>query len=307
MPGIAVLALFAAAIPNAVVQQPVTNMFSKPSQDADVVSQAIYGANVAVLEQKDGWAHIRTADEYTGWAPLQALVVGPVYGANGKAAQVQSLFAHIYREPDVTKHAPLLTVPWEVRLEAADGPNATSNRRICVRLGDGRTGYIQSGDVTLHLARISTADMLALSRKFLGLPYTWGGTSSYGYDCSGFTQMLERQRGVIMRRDADLQAAWNGVVPVARPDIEPGDLLYFGSSGKHITHTGMYLGDGKFINATTHLTPMVRIDDLDDRRASQKAFRTAEGTAGRPEREPKPVAGCARRAELCPDRRRGPR
>ena len=60
------------------------------------------------------------------------------------------------------------------------------------------------------------------------------------------------------------QADWSGVVPVERKDLAPGDLLYFGSSAKHITHTGIYLGDGKFINATTHETPMVRIDDLND-------------------------------------------
>ena len=49
-----------------------------------------------------------------------------------------------------------------------------------------------------------------------------------------------------------------------RKDLQPGDLLYFGSSDKHITHTGVYLGDDKFISATTHETPMVRIDDLSD-------------------------------------------
>ena len=73
MPGIAALALFAAALPNAVVLRPVTNMYSHPSEEADVVSQAIYGSNVVLLEQKDGWAHIRTGDEYTGWTPLPAL------------------------------------------------------------------------------------------------------------------------------------------------------------------------------------------------------------------------------------------
>ena len=66
MPGFAVLALFAAALPTAVVLQPVANMYSRPSADADVVSQTIYGANVGILEEKDGWAHIRTADDYLG-------------------------------------------------------------------------------------------------------------------------------------------------------------------------------------------------------------------------------------------------
>jgi cell wall-associated NlpC family hydrolase len=76
--------------------------------------------------------------------------------------------------------------------------------------------------------------------------------------------MLERRRGVGMPRDAQPQADWNGLAPVKREDLQPGDLLYFGSSDKRITHTGVYLGDGKFIDATTFETPMVRIDDLTD-------------------------------------------
>jgi hypothetical protein len=259
MIGLAV-AFFAAALPNAVVTQPVANMYSKATEDADVVSQAIYGINVAVLEQKEGWAHIRTPDEYTGWTPLASLHIAEPYAAGGRIVQVTSLRAHIYREQNVTRHAPLLTVPFETRLEVAEA----ADRWLQVRLADGRLGFVQAGDVAQNATRISTSDMLALGRKFLGLPYTWGGTSSFGYDCSGFMQMLERQRGVNMPRDAQPQAEWSGVVPVSRKDVEAGDLLYFGSSEKHITHTGMYLGDGKFINATTHLTPMVRIDEFDD-------------------------------------------
>jgi len=263
MPGLAVLALFAAAVPNAVVQQPVANMYSRPSEDADVVSQAIFGANVAVMEQKDGWAHIRTADEYLGWTPVRMLVLGPLYGGRGKVAEVRSLFAHIYREASVTKHAPLITVPFESRLEVI-GEGAGDGRWLQVRLPDDRQGWIQAGDVTLEPGKMSVAETLEFAKRFLGLPYTWGGTSSYGYDCSGFSQMLGRQRGLNMPRDAQPQAEWSGVVPVDRKDLRPGDLLFFGNSEKKITHTGIYLGDGKFINATTYQTPMVRIDDLND-------------------------------------------
>jgi cell wall-associated NlpC family hydrolase len=256
------VAFFAAALPGAVVLQPVANMYSKPTEDADVVSQAIYGANVAVMEQKGGWAHIRTADDYTGWTQLSALKTGAVYAQSGSVAQVTSLLAHIYREASVTRHAPMLTVPFETRLEVAGGE--TEDRWFQVRLVDGRAGWVQAGDVAFGVKPISIPEMLALSKRFLGLPYTWGGTSSYGYDCSGFAQMLERQRGVLMPRDAQPQAEWSGVTPVKREDLQPGDLLYFGSSEKHITHTGIYLGEGKFIDATTHRTPMVRIDDLND-------------------------------------------
>jgi cell wall-associated NlpC family hydrolase len=263
MPGIAVVALFAAALPNAVVLSPVANMYSKPSEDADVVSQAIYGSNVGVVERQEGWARIRTADDYTGWTPLGALLPGKTYAASGRVAEVASLFAHIYREADVTAHAPLLTVPFESRLEVVAEPPGQA-RWLQVRLPDGRAGWVQAGDIAFDAKPLGIPEMLQFSKRFLGLPYTWGGTSTFGYDCSGFAQMLVRRRGVLMPRDAQPQADWSGMAPVERKDLKPGDLLYFGGSAKEITHTGVYLGDGKFIDATTWQTPMVRIDDLND-------------------------------------------
>jgi gamma-D-glutamyl-L-lysine dipeptidyl-peptidase len=255
-------AFFAAGLPSAAVLQPVANMYEQPTEDAAVVSQAIYGVTVGILEQRDAWARIRTPDDYTGWTPLAALRTGAPYAATGRVAQVTSLLAHVYREPDVTLHAPLLTLPFETRLEVAG--DRGDGRWLEVRLVDGRPGWVQTGDVAFDRKPLSTAEMLALSKRFLGLPYTWGGTSSYGYDCSGFVQMLERQRGVPLPRDAQPQAEWSGVAPVSRQNLEPGDLLYFGSSEKHITHTGLYLGEGKFIDATTYQTPTIRIDDLSD-------------------------------------------
>src|SRR5271157_1203586 len=227
MSGIAIMALFAAALPNAVVLSPVANMYSKPSEDADVVSQAIYGSNVGLVERQEGWARIRTADDYTGWTPLRALLPGKAYAASGRVAEVASLFAHIYRERSVTAHAPLLTVPFESRLEVVAEPPGQA-RWLQVRLPDDRAGWVQAGDVSLDPKLLSIAETLEFSKRFLGLPYTWGGTSSYGYDCSGFSQMLGRRRGVTMPRDAQPQAEWSGVSSVDRRHLEPGDLLFFG-------------------------------------------------------------------------------
>ena len=52
--------------------------------------------------------------------------------------------------------------------------------------------------------------MAELSKQFLGLSYLCGCTFTIAFDCSGFTQMLERQRGITMPRDDSVQAKWDG-------------------------------------------------------------------------------------------------
>ncbi len=128
----------------------------------------------------------------------------------------------------------------------------------------GVTGWVQRGDVTLDPKPRSISELVELSQNFLGLPYTWGGASALGYDCSGFTQMLCRRGGVKIPRDAQPQADWEGMIKVTRDSLEPGDLLFFGASADKITHTGFYLGGGQFIHATTHTHPVIQISRLDD-------------------------------------------
>jgi hypothetical protein len=259
------MTLLASAAADGVVLRPVANMYSRPSDEAEVVSQAIYASRIGIVEEHAGWAHIRTADEYMGWmqaADFKRQEHGErIYGSSGRMAQVNSLFANLYHEQSVTKQRPLLTVPFETMLEVVQEVD-TAERWIEVRLPDDRTAWIQRGDVTLERQPMSIEEIIALSKQFLGLPYFWGGTSSFGFDCSGFTQMLCRRRGIVMPRDTSLQAKWAGAAPVERDDLHAGDLLFFGES--KITHTGMYIGGGKFINATTHDRPVVQISDLAD-------------------------------------------
>jgi SH3-like domain-containing protein len=249
---------------NAVVTRPVANMYSGPSDEKDVVSQAIYGTNIAILEEDGAWAKIRTPDNYTGWMPAASFLSGAEYARKGHIARVSSLFANLYKETDITRHQPLLTVPFETRLEVVSEPDAEERRWIQVRLPDDRAAWIQRGDVALDSRLLSVPEMVEFARRFLGLPYLWGGTSTFGYDCSGFTQMLERQRGIETPRDTQPQADWTGVVQISRDDLKPGDLLFFGRSDKKITHTGLYIGSDEFIHATAHVTPVIQISRLSD-------------------------------------------
>lgn len=255
-----------------VVVVPVANMYSAPGEKAEVVSQALYGSNVTLLVARGEWSRIQTPDRYKGWTPsryLRLVQVGDGYATAGPVVQVESLFANVYAEPDVTRQKPVVTIPFEVRLEVVEEKDTAKTKKshegwLQVRLPEQRNGWIQAGDVVPDPQRRSIAGMIELAKRFLGLPYLWGGRSSFGFDCSGFTQMLMRERGFNLPRDADQQAAWRGLVAVDRKDLQSGDLVFFGSSLKGITHTGMYIGDGQFIHDATEGHPVVQISRLDE-------------------------------------------
>ena len=260
--------VFAQTPASALIGVPVANMFSSASADVDVVSQAIYASEVTVLEKQNGFTRTRTPDNYSGWIRDEDLT-SPAQG-NSKSAepisyvQVRSLSANLYREPEVTKHAPLLTVPFETRLAVIPQTPPENRDYFHVRLLDGRDAWVDRGDVETNPHVLTIPESIELAKRFIGITYTWGGRSSFGFDCSGFTQMLVRSRGINMPRDADLQAAWSGVTDVDRKHLKPGDLLFFGESASNITHTGMYTGKGKFIHDTTNGHPGVQISRLND-------------------------------------------
>lgn len=258
----------------AVVLPAVADMFSRASVEADVVSQAVVGTNVKILAEEktpagDVWYKIETPDTYTGFAPAVSLRLlpegGKPYAAAGSVFEVTNLFANIYATADVTERKPLLTAPLGARLEVAP----FEKRWGRTTLPDGRTGWVQAGDGELVDAaasrpRLAAEDMVALAKKFLGLPYLWGGTSSYGLDCSGFVQLVYRLGGISILRDADIQMEKSGLLPVPKGQERAIDLIFFGRALNKISHVGMMIDGEMFIHATTHDRPIVQISRLRD-------------------------------------------
>lgn len=93
---------------------------------------------------------------------------------------------------------------------------------------------------------------LAVAKKYLGVPYVWGGTSPSGFDCSGLVMYSYARIGISIPRTSRSQFTAGKFIPPSRTDLlEPGDLVFFGTNGDpgRIHHVGMYAGGGVFIHA----------------------------------------------------------
>jgi cell wall-associated NlpC family hydrolase len=92
----------------------------------------------------------------------------------------------------------------------------------------------------------------------LGDPYVWGGAGPDSFDCSGLTQFAYAAAGISLPHSAEMQSTIG--TPVARADLQPGDLVFFYSP---VGHVGIYIGNGQMVHAPTS-GDVVRVANVDD-------------------------------------------
>ncbi|TWH46154.1 C40 family peptidase [Sporomusa sp. KB1] len=92
-------------------------------------------------------------------------------------------------------------------------------------------------------------EIIKNAQKYMGVPYVWGGTTPAGWDCSGYTQYVMKESGITIPRTAAEQ--FNTGIAVNKNDLKIGDLVFFTTYKAGASHVGFYMGDGKFIHASS--------------------------------------------------------
>ena len=116
--------------------------------------------------------------------------------------------------------------------------------------GGKSTGVAPSAAALNGTSVNTTADqIIATAKKYIGVPYLWGGTTPSGFDCSGFLQYVFRQNGINLLRTSKQQYTMG--VRVSKANLQKGDLVFFQTGSNGISHVGMYIGNGQFIHASS--------------------------------------------------------
>ena len=244
-----------------VINLSVANFRSKPDHAAELVTQSILGTPVKILKKgEDGYYLVQTPDNYISWLDDDGFTLMNEEKWNEWKSSPKIIYlkeyGFSYSEADVNSQTVSDLVAGNLLKIMGEDSDF-----YLVNYPDGRVAYVKKDEAKLfndwYKSLSPTGEtILKTAYRYMGIPYLWGGTSTKGMDCSGFTKTVYFLNGIILARDASQQVNTGELVDTENgwKNLEAGDLLFFGrkASGdkkERITHVAIYIGDGDFIHA----------------------------------------------------------
>jgi len=242
-----------------VVNISVCNLRRTADFDAEMVSQALLGTPVHVLQistNGNPWPQVQTPDQYTGWvhyAGITRMSFEEYHAWNAAPKVVVTALNGMVYEKASSRSATVSDVV------AGDRLKYLGRKGSFLKVGfpDGRTGYVSRKEAMTEADWRKGLDqspeaILATAKTMLGFPYLWAGMSPKGMDCSGFVRTALFMHDIIIPRDCS-QIYLTGERITDRSQLIPGDLVLFGRIREDGTprpsHVGFYIGEGRFLHS----------------------------------------------------------
>lgn len=221
----------------------------EPAHSSEMLSQLMFGDCFEVIATEGYWAYIKTFyDGYEGWLDQkQFLEIDELT----KDQFVQSKWLLDLSPQHLVKNLNANQIMYLV-------PGSTIPKLT--------NGQFKIRDLVYQLAesqvrqasQANGAAIVEAAQFYLTAPYLWGGKSLYGIDCSGFTQMVFKQYGLSIKRDA-YQQGEQGILVNFLEEARAGDLAFFDNEAGRITHVGIMMNNRQII----HASGRVKIDSID--------------------------------------------
>jgi cell wall-associated NlpC family hydrolase len=268
----------------AVVRVSVSPVLAARSTASEQVTQALLGAGVAVLEAGRRWVRVCMEDGYEGWMSRSHLAIADFGFSISDWVGSRETGSNPKSEIQNPKWVEWVTIT-DLWVNLRTRPDSRMPARIlacigsCLPLAERRPGWLGvmlpaggMGWLEEHRGQVASREqvpprptpevLLATARRFLGVPYLWGGCSPLGLDCSGFVQLVFRLHGMRLPRDAHQQAEKGSPVPMEA--AAAGDAVFFGAAKDlgRVVHVGLSMGGEAFIHAAG--SDQVRVNRLSD-------------------------------------------
>ncbi|MDX6746771.1 SH3 domain-containing C40 family peptidase [Polaribacter sp. PL03] len=255
----------------AVARNSVINIRSAPKHSAELGTQGLLGMSLKILDKEGDFYRIQTPDNYISWVDkggIHKMNEGEfdTWNASKKVIFTEA-FGYVYASKN--KNAAIIS---DITLGGLLKYLSEDANFYEVKYPDNRTGFIKKNETVVYenwLKELqpSKENIETVAKRLEGFPYLWGGTSSKGIDCSGFTKMVYLMNGFIIPRDASQQINAGKIVDadLTFNGLEKGDLLFFGTKAtktkkQRVVHVGIWLGNNKmeFIHASgnVHMSSM---------------------------------------------------
>jgi hypothetical protein len=244
-----------------IINLSVANFRATESHSAELVTQALLGTPVKIYKKgEDGYYLVQTPDGYISWLDDDGVEFMNETAYNNWNNSEKIIYLNEYgfsfSKPDLTSNRVSDLVAGNLLKVIGEEGNFFK-----VDYPDGREAYVKKDESKLFSDWYNELNpngetILKTAYRFMGIPYLWGGTSTKGMDCSGFTKTVYYLNGIVLQRDASQQVN-NGEMVDTKDgwqNLQPGDLLFFGRKAdenrkERITHVAIYIGDGDFIHA----------------------------------------------------------